>query len=133
MCAFQDKLFVAWPAKPSGQIQIAAGAVQKDQAFKPTTSALANATSTAEIALAMFEGRLVLAFVGTDGKIHLAFSKDGQDFSNRVDLSEPSARGVSLAVDGGTLLLAWTEPVSRRIALAASRDGATLDQRATLP
>ena len=103
ICAFQDKLFVAWPVKPSGQIQIAAGSVQKDQAFKPTISALANATSTAEIALAMFEGRLVLAFVGADGKIHLAFSKDGVDFSYRVDLSEGSARGVSLAVDGGTL------------------------------
>ncbi len=59
-------------------------------------------------AIAQHDGRLVLAWAGTDRQINVLTSYDGHCFFDKVTLDEKTVASPALASVGGRLFLAWT-------------------------
>ncbi|MGZ3493054.1 MAG: hypothetical protein ACXU9S_16415, partial [Gemmatimonadaceae bacterium] len=61
-------------------------------------------------AMAAFDGKLYIAWTGTDPAHHVNVesSSNGLTFGIKVTLSDTSDAGPALAVSGGSLDIAWT-------------------------
>src|SRR3954454_9149604 len=68
-------------------------------------------TSPFAPAVASFNGKIYIAWTGTDSGHHLNVesSSDSTYFSNKVTLPESSIAAPALAVFGGKLYIAWTD------------------------
>lgn len=77
-------------------------------------------------ALAVFNGKLFLAFKGTDGRLSVASSTDGLTFGTSTVLNNYSASGPGLAAFDGSLYIAWADTNSgNKINYMNSTDGVT--------
>jgi hypothetical protein len=78
-------------------------------------------------ALAAFNGKLYLAFAGTDRQLNVMSSTDGLNFGTPVVIPNNSSQvGPGLAAFNGSLYLAWAGTDSRhRINYVTSTDGVT--------
>jgi hypothetical protein len=95
--------------------------------------------SSARPALAVHNGRLFLAWTGTDAQHHLnvATSVDGRNFSNKVILPETALGGPALVsaeqLGRSRLTLAWTgTDAQHHVNLLSSRDGLNFGDKAVL-
>jgi len=65
-------------------------------------------TSYLAPAIANFNGKIYIAWTGTDGRLNVESSSDGTTFGNQVILNQTSNAGPALASFGGDLDIAWT-------------------------
>jgi hypothetical protein len=90
-------------------------------------------TSKAGPGLTTFDGRLYLAWTGTDGRLNVARASDGLHFEDKVTLSERSRELAAppLTAFDGKLYLAWTG-VDQHLNVMSSSDGRSFDSKVTL-
>jgi len=79
-------------------------------------------TSSDDVAMCVYGGRLFLAGIGPDRQVWLTHSSDGQSFSAPMGSGIFCDAPVALAASGGALFMAWMENVGT-LHLARSSDG----------
>ncbi len=92
-------------------------------------------TSISGPALAYWNGRLYIAWTGTDGEHHLNVmsSADGKVFDNKVTLGDTSIARPALAVYNGKLHIAWTGTDSgHHLNVMSSANGIAFGNKRTL-
>jgi hypothetical protein len=93
-------------------------------------------TSRGAPAIAHFQGRLYIAWCGTnpDENLNLMSSADGSKFDNKVTLGESSSMGPALAVWADRLYMAWRgKDDAHSLNVISSADGKNFDQKMTFP
>lgn len=86
-------------------------------------------------AIATFNGRLYMAWIGTDAnhRINLMSSTDGLNFNNHVVLADNSNHAPALVAFNGALYLAWTGTDSRQtLTIMSSADGINFGNKVAL-
>lgn len=125
---FNDRLFLAWTGtdkKSSLNIessQPGGSGSQLDFGQKVTLGEF----SSNGPALAVFNDRIYLAWVGTDGghSLNLVSSADGQNFDQKVGFAQGSQYSPALAVFDNRLYIAWTaNDADGQFNVASSADG----------
>jgi hypothetical protein len=81
-------------------------------------------------AATVFNGRLYLAWTGTDGHLNVICSADGVHFTNKVTLPDTSHSGPTLAAFNGRLYLGWTG-TNGQVNIESSADGMSFSNKIT--
>ena len=89
-------------------------------------------TSDFAPAMAYFNGKIYIAWTGTNGDLNVESSSNGRTFGNKVTLPETSNAGPALASFDGRLDIAWTG-TDGRLNDESSSDGKSFGRKVTLP
>jgi hypothetical protein len=132
LAQFRGATYIAWSGTGNGSLNVAA--ITKGRSgYQLTSKVTLNADLSPGLspALAVFGGRLYLAFTGTDHRLNVECSTDGKGFHNKVTLGDKSNTGPTLAAFGGRLYLAFTG-TDGHINVESSANGMRFSNHVTL-
>lgn len=107
--------------------------VRSSDGWTFTNKVTLNETSREAPALAVFQGKYVVAWTGMDAKLNIMQSSDGTTWSNKTTLNETSPSSPALTVLGNRLYLAWRgNPSNNCLNVIHSNDGISWTGKHTL-
>jgi hypothetical protein len=109
LARFQGKTFIAWSGTGVGSLNVAI-VVKSGSGYKLTSKVTlgVDLSPGRSPALAVFNGRLYLAWSDLHGNLNVISSPDGVHFGNKITLGDTSPAGPALAAVNRRLYLAWT-------------------------
>jgi hypothetical protein len=132
MVQFRGKTLIAWSGDFNGSLNVAAitkGASGYQLTSKVTLAA--DLSPNLSPALAVYNGRLFMAWSDPNGHLNVICSADGVHFGHQVTLVDTSNTGPSLAVFEGRLYLGW-KGGDGHMNVESSADGLTFSNKVTL-
>ncbi len=129
---FGGKTLLVWTSSTDGTMNVAP--VGKGPSGYELGSKVLVGTATSPgltPAATVFDGRLYVAWTGTDGRLNVISSADGVNFANKVILANTSHVGPALAVFNGRLYLGWTD-TNGYLNVASSANGTSFSTKVTL-
>jgi hypothetical protein len=106
---FRGRTLLVWSSSFDGALNVAA-VVKGPSGYQLQSKVRLGVAITPSLtpAATVFNGRLYLAWTGTDGRLNVICSADGAHFTNKVTLGDTSHTGPTLAAFNGRLYLGWT-------------------------
>jgi hypothetical protein len=129
---FRGQTLLVFSSSFNGALNVATVA-KGPSGFQLKSKVTLNADITPSLtpAATVFDGRLYLAWTGTDGRLNVISSADGVHFANKVTLADTSRTGPALAAFNGRLYLGFTG-LDGRLNVESSANGVTFGNKVTL-
>jgi hypothetical protein len=132
LSAYLGTIYIGWTGTNAAHNLNLMTYDQNSQTFGPATVLTDTTLVDAGPSLAILNGNLCVAWMGTDHHLNVAFFKPGDPthLANKVTLSQTSFNAPSIATFNGRLYLSW-RGTDGRLNLLSSVDGSTFGSKVT--
>jgi hypothetical protein len=132
LSAFNGTIYVGWTGRNAAHNLNLMSYDQTKQTFGPAMVLTDTTLPGSGSSLAILNGNLCVAWMGTDHRLNVAFFKPGDPthLANKVTLSETSDNAPSMTTFNGRLYLSW-RGTDGRLNLISSADASTFNTKVT--